>query len=44
MTDLEFGGSGQTASCSADVRNGHSFGGGFVLLSIQGDMLGINSG
>ena len=44
VTDLEVGGSGQRASCSVDIRNGHSFGGGFVLLSIQGDMLGVNSG
>ena len=44
MTDLEIGGSGQRASCPVDVRNGHSFGGGFVLLSIQGDILGVNSG
>ena len=44
MTDLEVGGSGQRASCSVDIRNGHSFGGGFVLLPIQGDMLGVNSG
>lgn len=35
---------GKRASCSVTVRNGHSFGGRFVLLSVQGDVLGTKSG